>query len=159
VHFTHALQYPMDMFSQDRNALRKQYFEAWQKRLGGLPLTPLEAMIADVIADHPEYQDLLESEDLALAREYFPETGETNPFLHMGMHLALREQVSTNRPAGIRAVHKQLSRALGDPLEAEHLMMNHLAEALWHAQRSSLPPDEKQYMQGLRELAQERGRR
>ncbi|MEX0730872.1 MAG: DUF1841 family protein [Aquisalimonadaceae bacterium] len=143
------------MFSSDRDALRLQYVDAWRKYRAGQVLTPLEDMIARVVTDHPEYQPLLESEERALGGEYLPEDGATNPFLHMGMHLALREQISTDRPAGIRAIHQDLSRSLNSPLEAEHRMMDHLAEALWRAQRDGVMPDENAYLAALKNLANE----
>ncbi len=140
------------MFSSDRDQLRLQYVAAWRKHSQGEPLTQLEEAIAQVVAEHPEYQPLLTSEDRALGREYLPEHGETNPFLHMGMHLALREQVGTNRPKGIRAVYESLCRATRNPLEAEHLMMDCLAESLWQAQRDGAMPDERAYLKRLRKL-------
>ena len=81
------------------------YCEAWATSRQGMPLEPLQAQIVAVIEKHPEYHALLENPDQALGREYLPELGETNPFLHMGMHLAIREQVGTNRPAGIRELY------------------------------------------------------
>ena len=140
------------MFSSDRDTLRQQYVETWRKFRDGLPLTPLEDMIARVVADHPEYHALLESGEKGLQREYLPEDGETNPFLHMGMHLAIREQVSTDRPAGIRAVHQALSQRHGNAVAAEHRMIDCLAEALWQAQRDQKPPDEQAYLRSLQEL-------
>lgn len=142
------------MYSSDRDKLRLQYVEAWRKHHSGEILTPLEDQIAQVVADHPEYQPLLENDDRAVGKEYLPEEGATNPFLHMGMHLALREQVSTDRPAGIRAIHQTLAGRLGSSLEAEHKMMNPLAETLWRAQRDGTMPDESTYLAILRKLAQ-----
>ncbi|MCC5857053.1 MAG: DUF1841 family protein [Ectothiorhodospiraceae bacterium] len=144
------------MFSSDRDQLRRQYVLAWRKHQNGETLTPLEAAIAQVVAEHPEYQPLLASENRALGREYLPEQGESNPFLHMGMHLALREQVGTNRPKGIRAVYEALCRVTRDPLEAEHLMMDCLAESLWQAQRDGTTPDERAYLKRLRKLVKHR---
>ncbi|MCK8514839.1 DUF1841 family protein [Methylonatrum kenyense] len=140
------------MFSSDRDTLRHQYIDAWRKYREGLPLTPLEDMIARVVVDHPEYHALLESGEKGMQREYLPEDGETNPFLHMGMHLAIREQVSTDRPAGIRAVHRTLSERHGGPVEAEHQMIDCLAETLWQAQRNQRPPDEQAYLRNLKAL-------
>ncbi len=140
------------MFSSDRDQLRRQYFLAWRKYQQGEALTALEESIVEVVAEHPEYQPLLASEDRALGREYLPEQGATNPFLHMGMHLALREQVATNRPKGIHAVYQALCRATRNPLEAEHLMMDCLAESLWQAQRDGTMPDERAYLKRLRKL-------
>ena len=135
---------------QQRDALRRMYLEAWERHTAGLPLTPLQAQVADVVALHPEYHSLLTPE--ALDRDWTPEQGQTNPFLHMGMHLALREQVSTDRPAGIRAVHAALSRRHDSAHEAEHRMMEPLGAALWDAQRQGTAPDEQRYLAALRSL-------
>jgi len=139
-------------FDQNRDSMRRHYVESWRKAKTGLPLEPVEQMIADVVADHPEYQPLLEAEDKALGREYLPEQGETNPFLHMGLHIAIREQVSTDRPQGVRHVHQRLSRMRGSRLEAEHAMMECLAEMLWRAQRNNAMPDEAGYLDCLKGL-------
>src|SRR5690348_8944706 len=94
-----------------RDQLRRMYLESWRKFTQRLPLEPLEAQVAAVIAEHPEYIAWLESTD-ALAREFSPESGQQNPFLHMGLHLAIREQVATDRPSGIGAIHAMLSKRL-----------------------------------------------
>ena len=141
------------LFNSDRDSLRRFYVDAWTKAQAGEPLTPMEAQVADVVAQHPEYQGVLEDPDRALGREYLPEQGETNPFLHMGLHLALREQVATDRPAGVAEVHQRLARRLGGAHEAEHAMMECLAEALWQAQRDGRPPDESAYLAALKRLA------
>lgn len=138
------------IFSQDRGDLRRMYAEAWRKRTAGEPLAPLEAEIADVIAEHPEYHAALS--EAGLDDDFRPEEGRTNPFLHMGLHLALREQVATDRPAGIAAVHRQIAARRGDSHAAEHAMIEILAEILWEAQQRGRPPDEQQYLDRLRRL-------
>ena len=135
-----------------RSSLRRMYLEAWRKHRESLPVEPVEDQIIRVVSLHPEYAQLLESDPAALDREYSPEEGQTNPFLHMGLHLAIREQVATDRPAGIAAVHRSLAARLGDVHEAEHAMIERLGEALWSAQRAGLPPDEAQYLESLRRL-------
>ena len=137
---------------QGRSSLRRMYLEAWRKHRESLPVEPVEDQIIRVVALHPEYAQLLESDPAALDREYPPEEGQTNPFLHMGLHLAIREQVATDRPAGIAVVHRSLAARLGDVHEAEHAMIERLGEALWSAQRAGLPPDEAQYLESLRRL-------
>jgi len=134
-----------------RDELRRRYIEAWRRRRGSLPLEPLDAQIADVIALHPEYHRELESPEAA-AGEFSVEQGRSNPFLHMGLHLAIREQVATRRPAGIEQVHRRLAAALGDVHEAEHRMIEVLAEALWEAQRAGGAPDEARYLERLQRL-------
>lgn len=140
------------MFGNDRDQLRRTYFEAWRKYRERLPMEPLELQIAEVIRDHPEYHAFFEKADRGVGREFPPELGETNPFMHLGLHLALRDQVATRRPAGIEQIHAALSRALGSPLEAEHRMMECLAEALYQAQRSAREPDESAYLNCLKTL-------
>jgi hypothetical protein len=95
---------------------------------------------------------MLEREPDDIERNYTPEQGQSNPFLHMGMHLAIREQAGTDRPPGIRAIHAALAQRLGDPHEAEHRMIECLGEALWNAQRAGTAPDEAAYVAALRRL-------
>lgn len=134
---------------QSREQLRQSWVDAWHKRCHMLPMTPLETQISDVIALHPEYHPLLDQAASAVQRDWHPEGGATNPFLHMSLHLAIREQVSTDRPAGVRAVHQTLQQQRGDTHGAEHAMIECLAEALWTAQRNGRPPDEQAYLQKL----------
>ena len=134
-----------------REELRRRYVTAWQRRREGLPLEPLDAQIADVIELHPEYQAMLESPD-ALQGEFSVEAGRINPFLHMGLHLGVREQLSTNRPPGVVQAHVRLAQRLGSAHEAEHRMADVLAEVLWEAQRAGRAPDEQAYLEKLRRL-------
>src|SRR5215468_9244406 len=136
---------------QSRDQLRRMYLEAWRKFSQRVPLEPLEAQVAAVIAEHPEYVAWLES-DAALSAEFTPEGGQQNPFLHMGLHLAVREQVATNRPKGIAEIHDTLSKRLGSAHSAEHAMLEPLAETLWEAQRNGRTPDEQVYLDKLRRL-------
>ncbi|MCG5501151.1 DUF1841 family protein [Ectothiorhodospira lacustris] len=138
--------------NQSREQLRQMYCRAWKKSRAGEPLQPLEQQVARVIQDHPEYQAMLEAPEAALAAEFTPEQGAVNPFLHMGMHLAIRDQVATDRPQGIRTVFERLLPRLG-PLEAEHVMMDCLGQALWEAQRFGRAPDEAGYLECLRRAA------
>ena len=143
----------MAMFAgQNRDQLRRMYLDTWKKYTNRAPLVPLEAQVAAVIAEHPEYVPWLEAGDEAVAAEFIPEGGQQNPFLHMGLHLAIREQVATNRPTGITAIHQSLSNRMGDAHAAEHAMLEPLAETLWEAQRSGRAPDEMAYLEKLRAL-------
>lgn len=137
---------------QSRDQLRRMYLDAWRKFSAKQPLEPLEAQLAGVIAEHPEYIQWFEAGDAALAAEFTPESGRQNPYLHMGFHLALREQVATDRPRGIADIHRRLAMKLGDAHAAEHSMLEPLAEALWEAQRANRMPDEQAYLEKLRKL-------
>ncbi|MGA7538601.1 MAG: DUF1841 family protein [Steroidobacteraceae bacterium] len=137
---------------QSREQLRQIYLQAWRKYSARLPLEPLEAQIAVVIAEHPEFVPLLERGPQALTADYPPEGNRENPFLHMGLHLAIREQVATDRPSGVAQIHAALSRRLGDSHAAEHAMLEPLGEVLWESQRSGSAPDEQRYLERLRGL-------
>jgi hypothetical protein len=139
------------IFGQDRDELRRMYSDAWADAKQGAVLTPLAAQIVKVIEEHPEYQSFIERSSTEV--EFGPEQGQSNPYLHMGLHLAVREQLATNRPAGIREVFDQLAKASVDPHAAEHALLECLAESLWDAQRNQALPDDARYLERLRQLA------
>ena len=146
----------MTVFGQDRDQLRLVYCQAWDRHRQGLPLEPLQGQIVAVVERHPEYQRLLEDRDGALGADYPPEGGQTNPFLHMGMHLAIREQVDTDRPPGMRDLYRRLLAEFGDAHALEHRLMECLGEALWQAQRDGCAPDEDRYLARVRALLRRR---
>ena len=126
------------------------YAEAWRKYRARDVLSPLETEIAAVIAKHPEYHGIIA--DGGVETPFSLEDGQTNPFLHMGLHLALREQVNTDRPAGIASIQRSLLTKFGDEHAAEHCMIEALAETLWEAQSANSAPDEIKYLERLRRL-------
>ena len=132
--------------TQSREQLRQMYLASWRKFRAQEPLAPLERQVAAVIAEHPEYILWLESGEEILGAEFTPEGGRQNPFLHMGLHLALREQLNTNRPAGFADLHRQLCLHFGDAHDAEHALLEPLAETLAEAQRAGRAPDEGEYL-------------
>jgi len=117
-------------------------------------LEPMEAIIADVIKLHPEYHQILDKGESAVEKDFSPEDGQSNPFLHMGMHITLREQAGGDRPAGIHDVYQNLVQQKGMH-EAEHAMMECLGQTLWNAQRHNAMPDENAYLACLRQLRSE----
>lgn len=140
------------LFGQNRDELRRFYVESWRKFRDKSPLQPLEALVSEIIVQHPEYHPMLEIEEQAVSREFSPETGQSNPFLHMGMHIGIREQLATNRPPGIATTYEVLLSSIGDQHEVEHKMMDCLGQAMWEAQRNGTPPDENTYLECLKQL-------
>ena len=133
-----------DGYSRDQ--LRLAYAQAWAKHLARSPLTPLEAQIADVIEAHPEYQRIVADPDSAVGFEQDSAQAAENPFLHMGLHLAVREQISVDRPPGVRDLERRLQARHGDAHRAQHALMEALGEELWTAQRDGRAPDERRYL-------------
>lgn len=130
---------------------RTMFFTSWQNYQQKKPLSSLERQIVQVILDHPEYHAMMEQNSLT-DYQYFPELGQSNPFLHLGLHLAIREQIATNRPPGVQAAFQQLLKKYKDPLATEHLMIDKLAECLWLAQKNNKAPDEQEYLRNVAQL-------
>jgi len=136
---------------QNRDDLRQTYFDVWQKMQDGQVLEPMEKIIAEVIKLHPEYHSLLGSPQQAIQQEFSPESGQTNPFLHMGFHIGVREQVINNLPEGIENIHSKLCRRKQQH-EAEHQMIDCLAQTLWLSQHDNVTPDMSLYLECLKKL-------
>lgn len=137
------------MFNPTREEVRRFLIDAWTKHSQRLPATPLETVAGEIIAAHPEYHALLAAGDSVLDRDWLPEHGETNPFLHLSMHLSIREQVSIDQPQGVAGYHHALCLRHGSMLAAEHEMMDCLAEMLWQAERAGRSPDPAIYLSCL----------
>jgi Domain of unknown function (DUF1841) len=137
------------IFGQDRDELRGMFAAAWRKRCAGEVMSPLETQIAQVVANHPEYHDDVTGD---LDRDFPVEGGRSNPFLHMALHLGIREQVATDRPAGVREVFERVAAASGNPHDAEHRLIDCLAETLWEAQGRGEAPEDTAYLERLRKL-------
>ncbi|HEX9173285.1 MAG TPA: DUF1841 family protein [Telluria sp.] len=137
------------MFTPSSHDVRRFFCEALRKQRAGDILTPMDAIAADWIAEHPEYHEALADVDAAIARDYSVEGGEANPFLHLSMHLSIAEQVSVDQPRGIRAAHDALVQRRGQH-DAHHEIMECLGEMIWKSQRAGLPPDTEAYIECVR---------
>jgi len=134
------------MFEPSRDQVREFFFETWRKYRAGLPLAGLETLGLDVMLLHPEYHDLLLSPEKFKARDY---TDESNPFLHMSLHLALEEQLSIDQPPGVAGRFAALLAKTGERHGALHEALECLAEMVWRAQKDKTPPDAGFYLDCL----------
>ena len=141
------------MFAPSQNDVRRFFCETHRKQRDALPLTPIEALAGDWIAQHPEYDADLEDLEAALAAVYAVEDGRSNPFLHLSMHLTITEQVSIDQPRGIRQAVELLAARRGSAHDAQHEVMECLGEMVWASQRSGLPPDGQAYLDCVRRRA------
>ncbi len=138
------------MFNPSRDQVREFFFSAWNKFKAGQPLSDLEKIAVEHISRHPEYHAVLDQPERYRDREWPPELGETNPFLHLSMHVSISEQLSIDQPPGIKASYEQLRDRLGDEHNAQHAVMDCLGEMLWRAQRDRQPPDAAAYLNCLK---------
>lgn len=141
------------MFAPSQNDVRRFFCSAFAKRRDGLPMTEMELLAADWIAQHPEYDADLADADAALAAVFDVEAGRTNPFLHLSMHLSISEQIAIDQPRGIKQAYELLAAKRGSAHEAQHEVMECLGEMMWTSQRSGLPPDGQTYIECVRRRA------
>ena len=141
------------MFTPSQHDVRRFFCETHRKTQANEILTPLEAIARDWLLQHPEYTDALADPEAALAADYNVERGDSNPFLHLSMHLSIAEQVSIDQPPGIRAACQQLARRLDSEHEAHHQVMECLGQMIWNSQRTNTPPDGAAYIECVKRRA------
>lgn len=142
----------MSLFNPSREEVRQFFCEAWAKHQRSGILTAMESIAVRWIVEHPEYQAILNNLEQAQQAEYTPEKGQTNPFLHLSMHMSITEQIQIDQPPGIREASRQLTIKLDSEHEAQHRIMECLGEVLWNAQRDGTPPDMNAYVQSIQRL-------
>jgi hypothetical protein len=147
----------MSLFNPSRDEVREFFFTTWHKFKQNLALTDLEKIALVVIHMHPEYHSILDTPAKFKHQEYFPEFGETNPFLHMSLHLSILEQISINQPIGIAGIYEQLKLKHQDDHQyehqAQHEILECLAECIWNAQHNNTALDVNYYVQLLQQKA------
>jgi len=140
------------MFDPSREQARQFFVDAWRKHKNREILTQMEVIGADLVAHHPEYHSLLEATD-SVQKDFSPEDGQVNPFLHLSLHLAIEEQLSINQPPGIREAFEQCQAKHGDRHAALHDVLEALGETIWRAQRDKVPLDGLAYVEAVRKKA------
>lgn len=134
------------MFNPTRDQARRFFFDTWAKYQRRETLVGLEQTALTVILLHPEYHALLAEDERNLDRDFSPESGQLNPFLHLSLHLAVEEQLSIDQPPGLRSRYEALLRTKTQH-DALHDVLECLGETLWQAQRAGTPPDETLYLE------------
>ncbi|MBR6026845.1 MAG: DUF1841 family protein [Neisseriaceae bacterium] len=137
------------MFNVNTDDVRQFFAQAWQARM--TTNDALQQKAIRIIAAHPEYHHYLENIERWIDYNWLPENGESNPFLHMSLHLSIQEQVAIDQPFGVAEIHRTLCEKYhGDWVAAEHQMIEALAEMIWQAQRYGTGLDVNAYMTNLR---------
>ena len=138
------------MFEPSREQVREMFFGTWRKYRAGEPLAGIETLALGIVLLHPEYHEMLAAPERYRDRDY---TDESNPFLHMSLHLALEEQLSIDQPPGIAASYEKLLSKFNDRHAALHEALECLAETVWRAQRDKAAPDAAAYLSCLEKRA------
>lgn len=138
------------MFNPSVNDVRNFFFDTFAKANQQQTLSDLEKMAYSVIMEHPEYHVVLRDREKYLNYNWLPDAGETNPFLHLSMHMSIWEQLSIDQPIGVKALYLEICEQTGDEHEAQHQVLDCLAEMVWQAQYSNMQPDPNIYLSCLR---------
>ena len=134
------------MFTPSRDEARRFLAEAWAKQRDGRRCRRSSARSSTSSRCTPRYHALLEDADRNLDRDFAPEAGAVNPFLHLSLHLAVAEQLAIDQPPGIRAEFERLRAHHGDEHDALHDLVECLGEVVWQAQRAGGGPDASLYL-------------
>ena len=134
------------MFNPTQADVRRFLCGVHAKAQSGAPMEAIETLASLWIAEHPEYHADLADVDAAIARNYDETPAQTNPFLHLSMHLSISEQCSIDQPRGIRQAVELLAARRGDLHAAHHEAMECLGQMLADAQSSGRPPDGEAYV-------------
>lgn len=143
----------MSLFNPSRDEVRSFFFEAWRKFNTQRVLTDLEKIAVSVMHMHPEYHSILNHPEQFQQQAYYPEMGETNPFLHMSLHLSILEQLSINQPIGIKQIYESLKIKHQNEHDAQHAILECLGETIWQAQRNQTGLDAQHYLSLLQQKA------
>lgn len=137
------------MFNPSREQVRQFFFDLWARYRAGQPLAGAQQPALEIVLAHPEYHALLDAPDRHRDRDYPPEAGQINPFLHLSMHLALAEQLAIDQPPGIAERYRRLLAHHGDAMHAQHVAIDCLGEVVWRAQHDGGSFDAARYLECL----------
>ena len=140
----------MSLYNPSRDQARQFLIDAWSKFKQQNSLTDLEKIAVEVIQMHPEYHVVFNAPEKFMHQQYFPEMGETNPFLHISLHLSVIEQITINQPIGIKLIYDKLLQHHNDKHLAYHDVIDCLAETIWQSQRNHQPLDSEHYLNLLK---------
>ncbi|MFZ2738618.1 MAG: DUF1841 family protein [Burkholderiaceae bacterium] len=134
------------MMQPSQADVRRFFCSVYAKTKSGSALEAIETIASQWLAEHPEYDADFADEAAALSKMYDVESGQTNPFLHLSMHLSISEQCSIDQPRGIRQAIELLSAKRNSLHQAHHEAMECLGQMVWESQRAGRPPDGEAYI-------------
>ena len=134
------------MFTPSQADVRRFFCSVYAKARAGQALEAIEIIASQWMEEHPEYHADFADADAALEKMYDVEAGNTNPFLHLSMHLSISEQCSIDQPHGIRQAVELLTARRNSLHDAHHEAMDCLGQMVWESQRAGRPPDGDAYI-------------
>ncbi len=144
------------LYQPSQADVRRFFCSIYAKAGANAPLEAIEIIASQWMDEHPEYHGDFSDVDAALLKLEQPDDGqsrETNPFLHLSMHLTISEQCSIDQPRGIRQAVELLTARLDSLHDAHHVAMECLGQMIWESQRAGRPPDGQTYVEAVQRQA------
>ncbi|AGF49226.1 DUF1841 family protein [Candidatus Kinetoplastidibacterium galati] len=138
------------MFNPSLDQARYFFIEVWNKHKLSKTLTPIEKTTIACILEHPQFYKDLDNKE-SIKNSYNSNFPESNPFLHLSMHLAISEQLLIDQPCGIKAAYNKLITS-NDPHTAIHKIIKCLTLTIQYSQTHRLELDSNKYMNLIKDL-------
>lgn len=136
-------------FGNSPKDMRSFFYSSWDKYKQKQRLSTLEQQLVSIILDHPEYHCIFDDPSQS---ETLLNSFTENPFLHLAMHLTIRDQITLKKPPEVSTIFHKLQQKHGDSHIVEHLLMEPLARYLIQLQQSTTPPSITDYVSACQEL-------
>lgn len=138
------------MFNPNQKDVRNFFFTTYNKAHENQLLTDIEKIAYSIILEHPEYHYIFKNQEKYIEHQWLPEDGNINPILHFSLHMAIIEQLSIASPHGINELFKQALQKSQSKHDAEHELMECVAEMIWHAGQNKTTPNMDIYLNCIR---------
>lgn len=142
-----------DEYAELRHLSRTHLGLIWEMVMAGDELEGDEAVLAEILKQHPQYFDIWErAGSLDPTEEVLRD--EANPFAHVAIHQTVENQIANHDPPETAETLEALMQAGHTRHEAIHAIGGILAGEIFEIMRDKRPFDEAGYVQALRDLAQ-----
>ncbi len=133
---------------------RARFVQIWEKAKGNFPLEGEEAFFAQVMLEHREHHPVFDMGEAAFKID-FSARRETNPFLHISLHVMAEQQIASRQPVETEEVFLALKAGGALRHDVIHKIGGALAQVLQDAFLKNKPIDEVDYLVRLKNLLTE----
>ena len=137
------------LLSQIKSLNHQRLHLIWQTTQAGGDLEGEDALLAQIMREHPEWYPIWERLDRLSDAEL--EKGGVNPVMHVMIHQVVLNQIAGALPA-VDKIYQGLLAAGISRHEAIHRIGTAFSERLWEVLHDHRPFDEAKYLQNLKQL-------
>ena len=139
--------------NMDRAQNRKLFHMLWERAQNDdfAGLDDEQRRIAEALKLHAdEYHNVFEFSDVVPDREFDPQKGEVNPFLHISIHAAVQAQLEAKDPIEVLQFYNAMRKKKCSHHDALHLILTILAPLMFRTMKSLMPFDNNRYLSLLK---------